>query len=94
MMPNTRLEIAFEAQQDLDDILQYTLEAWDEEQLLRYMSLLDQAFLRVQEYPELGIERANGIREHALRHHVILYRYANDTVTVLRVMHPRRLRDD
>lgn len=59
----------------------------------RYLTVLYEAFERIRSFPEVGRECEAGIREHAIRHHVVLYRYDDDTVTILRVMHPRRLRD-
>ncbi|MBA3378040.1 MAG: type II toxin-antitoxin system RelE/ParE family toxin [Chloroflexia bacterium] len=54
---------------------------------------LKRAARRLQAFPEMGREREDGAREYMLRHHVVLYRHQDDTVYILRVMHPRRLRD-
>jgi len=59
-----------------------------------YFAELKKAARRIQAFPEIGRVLESGVRQHTLRHHVVLYRFENDTVTVLRVMHPRQLRDE
>ncbi len=93
MTSNTDLVISFEARQDICDVLQYTVDTWGDEQADDYERLLDTAFHRLRSFPELGRERDHGTREYPLQPHVVLYRYQDDTVSILRVMHPRRLRD-
>jgi len=93
MTSSTDLVISFEARQDNYDVLQYTVDAWGDEQVDEYEGILDTVFKRIRSFPEMGRERDDGIREYAIRHHVILYRYEAGIVTILRVMHPRRLRD-
>jgi len=41
----------------------------------------------------MGRVTEHGVREFLVAQHVLLYTYDHDTVTILRVMHPRRLRD-
>jgi len=93
-MPSSiSLVITPDAEADVRDILRYTLEQWGRPQRNAYFAELKRAARLIQAFPEMGRERDPGVREHPLRHHVILYRYEDDTVTILRVMHPRRLRD-
>lgn len=92
MTSSTRFVFSADAQQDLDDIQQYTLSRWGERQLERYQGELHAAFERLRAFPEMGRPVERGFRELPVSHHVILYRYENDAITILRVMHPRRLR--
>jgi plasmid stabilization system protein ParE len=92
MTSNTRLIVSPEAQLDIDDILIFTLERWDEIQKDRYQAVLESAFDRLRAFPELGKDTGRGIREFPAAQHILLYRYDGDTVTILRVIHPRRLR--
>jgi len=92
MTSSIDLVISFEARQDIYDVLQYTIDIWGDEQADIYERMLDAAFHRIRSFPEIGRVQDEGIRAYAIRHHVILYRYEDDTVTILRVMHPRRLR--
>ncbi len=46
-----------QAEDDFADILQYTLEAWGENQVYVYRSVLDKALTTIQQNPELVIGR-------------------------------------
>lgn len=81
-----------EAERDVREILAYTLAEWGREQRNAYFVVLKQAVRRLQRFPEMGRMIGSGIRELPVSHHVILYRYEKDAITILRVMHPRRLR--
>ncbi len=93
MTSGTRLVISPSDNQDVRQILYYTLITWGRPQRNAYFGELKRAAWLLQEFPEIGKAHDDGIREFALRHHVVLYRYEQDAVTILRVMHPRRLRD-
>ena len=92
MQSNIRLIITPDAETDIRDILRYTQEQWGRPQRNAYFAVLKQAARRIQSFPEIGRESSAGVWEYAIRHHVILYRYEAETVTILRVTHPRRLR--
>ena len=93
MTSSTELRFTPDAQQDIDQIQQYTFTEWGRDQMERYQSMIYESFERIRTFPEIGRGRDDGLREYATRHHVILYRYDEEIVTILRVMHPRRLRD-
>lgn len=93
MPSGTNLIITPEAETDIRDILRYTMDHWGRSQRNAYLGELKRAARRVQAFPEIGRERGAGVREYMLRHHIVLYRHQDDTVYILRVMHPRRLRD-
>ncbi len=93
MTSSIDLVISFKARQDIYDVLQYTIDTWGDEQADDYERVLDAAFQRIRAFPEIGHVRNDGIREYALQHHLIVYRFEAETVTILRVLHPRRLRD-
>lgn len=60
-----------------------------------YETLLRDAFRRIQTFPEIGRQADQGppdIRKLILEHHTVVYRYADDTVTILRIVNPRRRR--
>lgn len=92
MTSGTRVIITAAAEQDVREILNYTLVQWGRPQRNTYFVELKRAVRRIQEFPGIGRLVDGDTREYALRHHVVLYRYDEDVVTVLRVMHPRRLR--
>ncbi len=92
MKSATNLWILPEARTDIDEIYQYTMTNWDMDQAEKYQLLLDEAFQRIKQFPELGKDAGSGVRELVLRHHIVLYRYDDDTVSILRVLNPLRLR--
>lgn len=97
MRSSTDLIIAPEAEDDIDDIYEYTRRTWSERQADRYHDLIRDGFLRIQTFPEMGRVASDvnpSIREYALRNHIILYRHDVDinAVVILRVVNPRRLR--
>ena len=57
-----------------------------------YETVIRDAFRRIQTFPEIGrpSQNASEERELILRHHIIVYRYADEVVTILRIVNPRR----
>ncbi len=92
MTSSIDLVVSFDGRQDIYDVLQYTFDTWGDEQADMYERLLDDAFQHTRSFPRIGRVRDDGVREYAMRHHVILYRYEAETVIIVRVLHPRRLR--
>jgi len=92
MTSSIELRFTPDAQQDIDQIQQYTFDRWGREQMERYQSMIYESFERIRSFPEIGHVRNDGVREFSIRHHVILYRHEAETVTIVRVVHPRRLR--
>jgi toxin ParE1/3/4 len=92
MTSNIRLIVLPSAERDVRDILRYTELQWGRAQRNAYLRELIAAVRRLQSFPELGRSVEADIREFSLRHHVVMYKFHDDTVTILRVMHPRRLR--
>jgi plasmid stabilization system protein ParE len=93
MTSNIELQFTDEAENNIDDILQYTNDTWGDAQEARYRETLRQAFLSIREFPELGRRTsAPREREYVLPHHTIVYRYEGRTVTILRIKNPRQRR--
>ena len=94
-MSSIDLAFSAEAEEDIDGILAYTFETWGNTQEITYRLVLWSAFQRIQSFPEIGRrvsgERAD-LREQILEYHIILYRYHGNTVTILRIVNPRRKR--
>lgn len=88
MTSSIDLIISFEARQDIYDVQQYTLETWGDEQVDEYEGILDTVFKRIRSFPIWGV---NATMVSASTPYG-MYRYDADMVTILRVMHPRRLR--
>ncbi len=94
-MSNIDLSFSVEAEEDIDNVLAYTFDTWGTAQEAAYRVVIWNAFQRIQAFPEIGRqvsdERAD-VREHILQHHITLYRYADNTITILRVVNPRHRR--
>ena len=81
------------ALEDLDNIWDYTVEAWSVEQAERYSRALDTCFRSLADNPMLGL-RCDAIREGYWRikqgRHVVFFRRSLDgTVVVERILHDR-----
>jgi toxin ParE1/3/4 len=80
------------AEQDIQDILQYTLEQWGEEQLETYAAALNQALHTLEHNPHLGRSREDlyrGCRSLRVEQHIIFYTVREDTLSVARVLHSK-----
>jgi toxin ParE1/3/4 len=88
-----RLILSPRAQDDLSDILQYTLETWGEAQLLAYRAVIDEALRTIERNPEIGQRVPEISPAHRLfpaGRHVIIYRAdAEEAVAVARILHER-----
>ena len=93
MSPHERhLILSPRAEEDLTDILQYTLENWGEEQLLAYRAILDKAFSTLRGNPQIGMRRPEISREHRIfpaGSHIIVYRVSDVAILVSRILHVR-----
>jgi toxin ParE1/3/4 len=91
-----RLDLSFSdvAENDIDEITQFTTEHWDPEQARKYASMLFAATDRLTRYPlsgksleDLGVPtRVAIVGEHA-----IIYRITTTAVHILRIVHQRRV---
>lgn len=95
MMSNIELRVSPRAEQDLAAIWNYTRTTWGTGQEDVYALVIRSAFGRIQAFPEIGRRAAGNrpeVRELVLEYHTIIYRYRSDTVTILRIVNPRRRR--
>jgi toxin ParE1/3/4 len=75
---------------DLEDIWDYTVRMWDEDQAERYLRLLNVGFIDLTIQPDLGRSCdaiRQGYRVFRVGSHVIFYRVINDNIEVVRVLH-------
>lgn len=95
MTSNTDLAVTVEARATIEEVYLYTLDKWVERQADAYELVLHNAFRRIQAFPDLGRALSSSdpaIRELALPYHTVIYRHDPGTVTILRIINPRRLR--
>jgi toxin ParE1/3/4 len=78
------------ARRDVRSILLHTSQRWGFAQRDAYREALDQAFTTLSVNPLIGRSRdeiAPSLRSHGVQQHIVYYRVAAETVTVLRVLH-------
>lgn len=86
-------KLSIEADKDLEDIIDYTLEKFGEDQALLYASSFDIVFDQLSINPELGRERnevREGLRSIGQEKHVIFYRIQEDYIRIVRILHGSR----
>lgn len=80
------------AEQDLADILQYTLGKWGEAQMDIYAAKLDKGIRLLESQPRLGKPRKDwypGCRCYQVEQHLVLYAVAEQEILVARLFHER-----
>lgn len=85
-----RLELSRRAQADLDDIRDYSAERFGAGRAITYLDMIEQAFRRIVEFPEIGPAHggSNGVvRSYPAEEHRIYYEHDAGRVFVLRVLH-------
>ena len=84
------------ARSDLDEIRDYTLERWGQDQWFKYYRGISAAFELIQARPDEGKPRdlfAPGLMSVLCQKHIIFYRRseaANGAIVVVRIVHQAR----
>jgi len=90
--PDYPLILSDLAQADYEDILAYTLHTRGARQHAIYADLLDEALRSLQEDPQCGQHHQQLPERYRYVHverHLIVYRFTQRTVHVLRILHDR-----
>ena len=80
------------ADDDLDEIADYTIEQFGIEQARRYRDKLEACFQNLAENPKLGPNAemlALGLRRYEYQSHVVFYEPLTNGVRIVRVLHER-----
>jgi len=80
------------AESDLVDIIEYTLEQWDENQLLLYQSQLESRLEAIVKFPDIGRKHprlSSDIFYIVEGKHYIFYKKIDEDIEVLRFLHHR-----
>ncbi len=80
------------AQDDIADILLYTLQTWGKAQQDIYAEELDKGLALIVENPEIGRARPElyaGCRSFRIQQHIVYYAVLDDTIAIARVLHYR-----
>lgn len=86
------LKLSPKARQDFIDILRYTGETWDQQQLMTYRDKIDDALQAISNNSQLGHRRDDLPTTHLVYpvgSHVIVYRAGEASIGVVRILHQR-----
>ncbi len=82
-----------EADQDLEEIFDYTVRKFGLEQAINYVSEFEETFASLMANPELGRKRdeiRSDLRSFVKGNHTIFYRILKNHIRILRVLHGSR----
>ena len=86
--------VSVQAENDLDEITEFTLKNWGPHQADLYLTRLEEAFQLLAENPAIGRE-ADLLRKHLRRFeigkHVVFYMPGRDGILIVRVLHESML---
>ena len=85
-----RLELSRKAQADLDDIRDYSVQAFGVARAIAYPDAMDHPFRRILSFPEIGTPHPalrQLVRSLACEQHRIFCGILGDRVVVLRILH-------
>ncbi len=88
-----KLELRAEARDDLDDILDYSVEMFGATVAEDYVAGFGEAFGLLLDHPRMGMELPEyptAIRVLSHRSHRIYYELVDDTVIIARILHKAR----
>ena len=84
------IRLSVEASDDLDNILQFTLEQWGEGQMEKYASFLQEAMILLASFPNAGRKKDHlrlGCLCYQVGSHQIYYDTTNTLLRVARIIH-------
>ena len=94
-------ELSAEADEDLEEIFDYTYHEFGAKQAVKYVTFFEGIFESILQNPEIGRERNEirlGLRSFIKESHVVFYRIIKDKIRIIRILHgavdlPRHFRD-
>lgn len=92
-MPITYYRLSKPADEDLEDIFDYTHEAFGMDQGVAYLEGFEQLFEQLISNPELGRDRheiRSDLRSIVKESHTVFYRIKDDHIKIIRVLHGSR----
>jgi len=82
-----------EADFDLEEIFEYTYEEFGLNQAIKYLSDIDEIFIKIVNTPQIGRTRnelIKGLYSMPIGMHVVFYRILTDHVRIVRVLYGGR----
>ncbi len=78
------------AERDLEEIIDYTLQQWDEQQAHAYLDGLERHAQLLADNPDLGVKReyiSEGVLSFPYESHILYYFKQSHGITIARVLH-------
>ncbi len=91
--PRLPYELSQEADKDLEDIFDYTVDKFGLDQAIAYVSGFEYVFINLSDNPELGRTREEireDLRSLVKESHVIFYRILKGRIRIVRILHCSR----
>jgi toxin ParE1/3/4 len=89
-----RIDIAVEAEGDLDQIAEYTRRTWGWRQTDRYLARIEDGFTLLAQAPSIGRSSEfifPGLKRFEVGKHVVFYCVEAETLWILRVLHQQMI---
>lgn len=86
-------ELSLQADKDLEDIFDYTVDKFGITQAIAYVSGFEEVFMNLASNAELGRRREEirpGLRSLVNERHVVFYRIMKSHIRIVRVLHASR----
>lgn len=81
-----------QAEEDITDILQYTITQWGEAQAYTYLGVVKDTISTIRDYPKMGHGRSGLPAVYKIfpaGKHIVVYRVEDTTIYILRVLHEK-----
>jgi toxin ParE1/3/4 len=89
-MPKNNYVLSREADNDLEEIFDYTFEEFGFNQAVKYLEEIDNVFAKIVKTPQIGRIRnevKKDLYSFPIGSHVVFYRIQIDHIRILRVLH-------
>lgn len=86
-------ELSKEADRDLEEIFEYTINKFGLNQAVKYLNEFEVLFSELIINPDMGKNRneiKSGLKSFSKSAHVVFYRIQNDKIRIVRVLHGSR----
>ncbi len=89
-----KLHLSPAAAEDLENILQFTMETWGENQFEQYLAAFQQVFDNICQDPSCALSKERGelftdCRSIRSGRHIVFFRLKNDNIEVVRILHDK-----
>ena len=88
-----RYVLSAEADQDIEDIFDYTQKEFGQDQAIKYISEFEELFAQLNDNPKMGKARDEikpGLRSFPKASHVVFYRMLTNNIRIVRILHGSR----